>query len=297
MAMPFVGELSALVTAILWSGTALVFSSAIARVGSTQVNITRMWIALVLLTISIAVLQPAIDLSATQLALLATSGAVGLVFGDTFLFRAFQEVGPRISMLVMSLAPALSSIFAYVFLGEVMSWYAIGGMVVTIGGIAIVVLERQPAEASHAVSPIGVLYAFLGALGQAGGLIFAKQAFMLGEVNAFVATFVRIAASVALITPVMYYSGRYRNPFVAYRGQGRALLLTSTGAVIGPWLGITFSLIAVANAQVGVAATIMAMPPIIMLPMLVLVFKQKLNWVAYLGALLAVAGVGMLFLA
>lgn len=295
--MPFVGELSALVTAILWSGTALVFSSAIARVGSTQVNITRMLIALVLLAASIAILQPAIDLDAWQIVLLAISGAVGLVFGDTFLFRAFQEVGPRISMLVMSLAPALSSIFAYVFLGEIMSWWAIAGMVVTIAGITIVVLERQPAEAAHAMNPAGVFYAVLGALGQAGGLIFAKQAFMIGEVNAFVATFIRIAASVLIITPVMYFTGRYANPFVAYRGQGRALLLTATGAVIGPWLGITFSLIAVANAQVGVAATIMAMPPILMLPMLVLVFKQRLNWVAYLGALLAVAGVGMLFLA
>ena len=88
--MPFVGELSALLTAFLWSGTSIVFTEASTRVGSIQVNITRMILALFLLGLTLPVLSPDMELSTSQLLNLTYSGIVGLVLGDSFLFRAFK---------------------------------------------------------------------------------------------------------------------------------------------------------------------------------------------------------------
>src|SRR4030042_14685 len=119
--MPYLGELSALFTACLWSGSALVFASATTRVGSFQVNITRLLLAVVYLALLVLIVRPEVSLSATQILNLSISGVIGLALGDTFLFKAFQEIGARIGMLIMSLAPAIAAVLAYVVLGEVLT--------------------------------------------------------------------------------------------------------------------------------------------------------------------------------
>jgi drug/metabolite transporter (DMT)-like permease len=295
--MPFVGELSALLTACLWSGSALVFAAATQQAGSFQVNITRLILAVVELALLIVILQLNVRLSGTQVMNLAISGVIGLALGDTFLFRAFQEIGARISMLIMSLAPAIAALLAYFFLGETISSIGIVGMGVTIAGISIVVLERSSAGSGKiSVVTSGILYAVLAAVGQGAGLIFAKLAFREGEVNGFVATAIRIVASLALLLPVAFMSKRYKNPVRMFVEERKAFLLTAAGSVLGPFLGISFSLIAIEHTSVGIAATIMALVPILMLPLVRIIYKEELKWRAVLGAFTAVAGVALLFL-
>lgn len=295
--MPFLGELSALFTACLWSGSALVFASAARRVGSFQVNITRLVLAAVYLVLLIALMRLDVNLSTTQIVNLSISGVIGLTLGDTFLFKAFQEIGPRVSMLIMSIAPAIAAILAYFGLGETLSIVAVLGMAVTVSGVSIVVLDRG-ARTSHKISVTtsGILYALLGAVGQGGGLIFAKMAFLEADVNGFVATAVRIIASLVLLLPVAVMTKRYNNPLRVFSQDRKALLLTALGSVLGPFLGISFSLIAIEHTSVGVAATIMAIVPILMLPLVRYVYKEKLTWRAIVGAFTAVAGVAVLFL-
>lgn len=295
--MPFVGELSALLTAFLWSGTSLVFTEATTRVGSIQVNITRMILALLFLAITIAMFGFDIDLSVTQLQHLTWSGIIGLVIGDSFLFAAFKEIGARVSMLVMSLVPAMSAALGFLFLDEHLAPLGILGMVVTIVGVALVVLERQPAAvAKYRITVRGLLFALLGALGQATGLIFAKFALNEAPIHGMVATLVRIAASVAIFLPAALAFRWYRNPVRVYARDPAALGYTTAGAILGPYLGITFSLVAIANTKVAIATTIMALPPIIMLPLVRVFHHEQLTARAITGAVIAVLGVVLLFL-
>jgi drug/metabolite transporter (DMT)-like permease len=293
-----IGELSALATAILWSGTALVFSEASKRVGSMQVNVLRLFLAMLFLLLTLWVLGIPIHLSFSQALLLAGSGLIGLVFGDGFLFLAFEKIGARISMLVMAINPAMTAVLAWLFLGESIELVGIAGMVATATGIALVVLDRkkEAGEAPHHGRSLGILYALFGALGQAVGLIIAKQAFAEGEVHAFVATLIRIGAAVAIMLPAVFLYRPTRGIVRDFARDRKALLLTMTGAVIGPYLGITLSLVAIANTKTAIAATIMATPPIIMLPMIRMATKEALHWKAIAGAVLAVAGVALLFL-
>jgi drug/metabolite transporter (DMT)-like permease len=295
--MPFLGELSALLTAFLWSGTSIVFTEATTRVGSIQVNITRMLMALVMLCLTIWIFGFDISMSQSQILNLTWSGVVGLVLGDSFLFRAFKDIGARLSMLIMSLVPAMSAIMGLVFLDEYLSVEASIGMVITIVGIAVVVLERRRlATNKYQFSTKGLIYAFLGALGQASGLIFAKLAFNEAPMHGMVATTVRIASSVIIFLPVALMFKWYRNPFKVYAKNRTALGFTVTGAVLGPYLGITFSLVAIAHTQVAIATTIMSLPPIIMLPLVYFYYKEPLSLRAVGGAVIAVAGVAVLFL-
>ena len=294
--MPFAGELSALLTAFLWSGTSIVFTEAARRVGSVQVNISRMVLALPLLLVTILLAGWSMALSDTQWLYFSLSGIIGLILGDSFLFKAFKDIGPRLSMLIMSLVPAMTAILAYLFLDEVLSGRVLAGMIITTTGIMLVVLERKPLPGFGKPSGVGLLAAFLGALGQAGGLILAKYAFAEGDVNSFVASFVRIGSATVLFLPAALILRIYKNPFRVFKDDRKALVLTSSGAVLGPYLGITFSLFAIVYTKVAIATTIIALPPIIMLPMVWWYYREPIGWKSVLGALLAVGGVAVLFL-
>ena len=83
---------------------------------------------------------------------LGASGVIGLTIGDQFLYRALVDAGPRISTLVMTVAPALlTALLAWPVLDEPLTWLAIIGMLLTLGGIAWVVVEREQDTKGRAI--------------------------------------------------------------------------------------------------------------------------------------------------
>ena len=293
--MNYLGELSALLTAVLWSGTSLAFSSAAEKIGSLQLNINRMIFASIFLIATILKMGFRFDLSNSQFINLIISGVIGLVIGDTFLFKSYQMIGARISMLLMALSPAMSAILAFIFLNETISYLGIFGILITLSGIALVVLERNT-NLKYQITTLGIVYGILGAMGQAGGLIFAKFAFNEGHITGFIATFIRVFSSVIIFLPIMLMLKKYKNPYKLFNKNRSALGVTIIGTILGPFLGITFSLIAVENTKIGIAATLMSTMPIIMLPMVKYIQKEKLSWRAIVGAIIAVGGVALIFL-
>ena len=294
--MPHLGEITSLLTACCWSFSSYIFTAAANRIGSVQINIDRMILAVIILFATITLAGISIDLSNNQILNLSISGIIGLVIGDTFLFKAFTMIGTRLSMLLMSLTPAMSAILAYFFLSEKIVMLGIIGMIITLFGIVLVVFDRKEKDASHSKRGLGIVYGILGAFGQAVGMIFAKLAFEESNINGFLATFVRLFAAAILILPVSILLRRYKNPITLYRSDTKGLALTFGGTFFGPFLGITLSLISIASTSVGIASTLMATVPVIMLPIGKFVFKDQINLKAIIGAVIAVAGVAILFL-
>ena len=68
------------------------------------------------------------------------------------------------------------------------------------------------------------------------------------------------------------------------------------GVVFGPFVGVTLSLIAIQNTQVGVASTLMALPPVFRLPVGYMLFRELFGWQAVIGTMVAIVGVALLFL-
>jgi len=295
--MSYIGEISALATAVMWTGSSLAFAAATTRIGSVYVNVTRLFFAVGLLLGTILLAGIPFEVSLRQIWFLVLSGLVGFVFGDTFLFKSYEYNSARIAALIMSAVPAITAIFAYMFLRETLAPAGIAGMAITLAGITLVVAERKELS-SHPVpiSMIGVFYAFLAAIGQAGGLILAKNAFALGPINGFLATLIRASSAVIILALMNYAAGRYTKPIEVYSKDRKALSFTVLGSVFGPFLGVTFSLISISLTKVAIAATIMALVPILMLPTVRIFFHEHLSWRAIVGACVAVVGVGVLFL-
>ena len=295
--MNYIGEIAALATAFCWSITAYAFTNASRRIGSIQVNIDRMIIASVMLISIVGLFSISLSLTSSQILNLIISGILGLVLGDSFLFKSFQMIGARLGIIVMASVPVLSTILAFFFLGEIISYLGMIGMLLTIAGILIVVLEKKSDVSENiSVNKIGIFYGFLGALGQASGLIFAKFAFHGGELNGFAASFIRLFSASIIILPLAVTFRRYKNPFGIYPKDSYSTKVILIGTIFGPVLGITGSLIAIEYAKVGIASTLMATMPIIMLPISRFYFKEKLEWKSIIGAFVAVVGAAIIFM-
>ncbi len=293
----YIGEIAALATAFCWSVTSYAFTSATRSVGALQVNIDRMILASFMLFAIVLVFDFSLNLTFSQVSNLVISSILGLVLGDSFLFKSFQLIGARLGIILMALVPVLSTILAFFFLDEIIAVLGLTGMILTLAGILAVVLEKNTTEKNYfSFNKLGIFYGFLGALGQASGLIFAKFAFEGGELNGFSASFVRLFSASVIILPLAFTFKRYKNPFKIYPENSSASKSIFIGTVFGPVFGITLSLIAIEHAKVGIASTLMATMPVIMLPISRFYFKEKFGWKAIVGAVIAVIGAAIIFM-
>lgn len=67
------------------------------------------------------------------------------------------------------------------------------------------------------------------------------------------------------------------------------------GAVVGPFLGIWLSLIAVQHARLGIASTLMALPPVLLIPLEYLIYRHRVSRRGIAGTVIAMVGVALLF--
>lgn len=297
------GELAALLTAVFWTITAMSFEAAGKRVGALSLNLIRLFIGFAFLTIytyiSRGILLP-LDATSEQWFWLLLSGVIGFVLGDLFLFQAFILIGARISMLIMSLVPPLTAIIGWIALGEVLSVKEFLGMGITMSGIAMVMFLRKKPRANKSkksfklsVTLTGVLLAFGGAVGQAAGLVLSKKG--MGDYDAFAATQIRIIAGMVGFTIVITVMRRWGMVMQGLRNV-TALKFMTLGSFFGPFLGVSFSLLAVQYTETGIAATIMSIVPVLIIAPSVLIKKEKINAWEVIGALLSVVGVATFFL-
>jgi drug/metabolite transporter (DMT)-like permease len=226
---------------------------------------------------------------------LSLSGLIGLVWGDFMLFRAFIVLGARISMLIMASVPPLTALIGWLVLGESLILSHWIGMALTISGISLVILQRAPGQKQVTFSrPVsGILLALGGALGQAMGLVLSKYG--MASYNAFAATQIRLIAGLLGFVLLFFLLKRWGRVGPALRDK-RAIGNISIGATFGPFLGVSFSLIAIQNTSAGIAATIMSIVPVLIIAPAVIIFKERVTPKEVIGAVIAVAGVAILFL-
>jgi drug/metabolite transporter (DMT)-like permease len=298
------GELAALLTAVFWTVTSLSFESAGKKIGSLQVNLIRLVAAFLIYCFvnyfRRGMILP-LDATYESWVWLAFSGLVGFVIGDLLLFQAYVVVGARISMLIMALTPPITAFASWIVLDEVLSLMNWVGMAITLIGISIVILKREKqkhhAKGGHKIttnySIKGILLALGGAFGQGIGLVLSKKG--MGNYDAFAASHIRVITGMVGFAVIILFTGRYGKVWKALRHKP-AMKRVALGSVFGPFLGVSFSLIAIQNTQAGIAATIMSIVPVLIIPPAILLFQEKVNWKEIVGAIITVGGVAIFFL-
>jgi len=278
----------------------LLFTASGRLVGSQVTNRVRLVFALIYLIILNAVLygEPLpVSVEPERWWWLGISGLIGLTIGDAFLFQAFVSAGARLGVLLLSLAPIFGAFIAWVFFNETLSAQQIFGIILALSGIAWVVMSHEDENnPTYGELKRGVLFGILGALFQAIGLVLSKQG-MTDGFPPFKANLIRMIAATFSMWIWTAAEGKTRQTINSIRETPRVLGLLAIGALVGPVLGVSFSLMAVQNAEVGVASTLMALPPVFVLPISYFILKEKVGWQAVAGTALAISGVAVLFMA
>ncbi len=298
MTHPHLGELYALGTAIFWTVSALAFEGATRRVGVFGVNFIRLWLAFIFLSFLgyfVRGLIFPVDATLHNWVWLGLSGVIGFILGDYFLFSCYPLIGSRMGMLLMTLAPPFAAFLGWIFLGETMTLKALAGMVLVVTGIAITIWNKPNGQDKIKLKyPLrGLIFGFLAALGQGGGIVLSKYG--MGSYNAFAANQIRVIVGAIGFTLVITFLRKWNHVGIAFK-NGLALKGITTGSFFGPFLGVSFSLLAVQNVNTGIAATIMAMVPVFIIVPSVILYKQKVNLIEIAGAVISVIGVSLFFI-
>jgi drug/metabolite transporter (DMT)-like permease len=294
------GELASLATAVLWTGSATFFTIASRRLGSVVLNRTRLLLAVIFLLITHTILLGSplpLGASPDRWLWLGLSGVIGLAIGDAMLFQAYVLIGARLGLLMLSTAPLISILLAWALLGERLLPIEWLGVLLTIAGIAWVVtrgggtlLDRhQP----HYVQ--GILLGLGASVCQAAGLTLSKLG-LGGDFPALSGVVIRMLAGFIALWGWTLLRGEVGTTFARLSQDRRALLPAIAGAIVGPFLGVWLSLVGVQLARVGIASTIMALPPVFSLPVSRFILKEEINWQAWAGTFVAMAGIALLFL-
>lgn len=299
------GDTAAVITSCLWTGSSILFTTAGRRIGFLSVNAYRSLMAALLLVLAhiffLGSVLPAV--SNAQWFWMGLSGVIGLGIGDFGLFAAYVLIGPRRSTLIMASSPIFASIGAYLMLGETFSYLASLGIAVTIAGIIVVLFEREN-ERTEIVDggkrkTWGIIAAFVAALGQGVGLVFSKKGMYLGEnlaMNPVSAAMIRMTIATLFVWTCVFFLRKLPELQKTTRDK-KGLKYLAAGAIIGPFLGMTLSMFAVAYTETGIAQTLMSLMPLFIIPLLWVFYKEKTNPRGILGAVFAVVGVAILFLA
>lgn len=297
----YLGELAAVATAAAWAFSSLFFSAGSRRVGALIVNRARLVFAVLLVGAAhwLTYGQPfPFVAEGYRFFWLGLSAIVGLVIGDSLLFQCYVLVGTRIGVLLFAFGPVFGALLAWIFLGERLSLAELAAMALVLGGVTWVVLEREGAGLKQPRTPgylRGLLYGVGAQICQAAHMVMSKHGLADGF-PALSGVMIRMVVGMAVLWALAAATGQAGQTIRRVRSDRRAVAAIFGGAFLGPFLGVWMSMVAVQAARVGIAATLMAMTPIISLPLVRWVLKERVTYRALLGTLAAMAGVALMIL-
>ena len=327
----FIGETIALGVAVSWTATALFAEVASKRMGSLPLNTLRMTMSLLMLALTLWLLlgQPWPRYADGDTWLwLALSGVVGYVIGDYCLMQGYIYIGSRFGQLFMTLSAPTAALTGRLLLGENMRPLAIVGMVVTLSGIALSILSKPTDNKisffnfRFSISRRGVFFAAMAGICQGFGLVLSKMglehydnAIAAAGVDVmtapdgallpvplqfsvpFAATMIR--ASIGLVgffALLVIFNKDWRQKLNHAAHDRKAMWCLLGATIFGPFVGVSASLLATQYTSTGIAQTLFALTPVLIIAPAAWLFHQKVTLREILGAVISVAGVCLFFI-
>lgn len=298
------GELASLATAILWTVSSIFFTSAGKRIGALPVSFLRIVIACVLLVACTPLAAGRwlpTDADGRAWLLLGISGFLGFFLCDVCLFKAMLLIGPRRVLLIFSLTPPIAALASFV-IGDALSLRSWVAMAITLAGVAWVVLERPnhdeeppiPGMSLLKAHRCGVALALFATATSAIGMVVSREV-MLDYHNVAGATLIRALAALPGYVVLTTAWRRWRVLFLVLRDPPARTAL-GIGSVLGSFGGSLLMMVGLRYSSAGVVTTITATMPVLILPLSIAVYHERISFRAVAGAVVAVAGVALLML-
>jgi drug/metabolite transporter (DMT)-like permease len=301
------GELIALITTLCWSLGIFPFTEAAKRIGSAPLNQYRLLLAWIIISIILFFWN---DLNFVELftepqpyhfIFLGLSGIIGFSIGDYCSFNSFKLLGPKLASLYTTFAPGAALLIGYIALNESVNLIGIFGILITVSGVIWLTLSKKDSNAATQVGYTrdkrGIIYGIIGALCQGTGLVLSKYGMDYYEVKlqTMHAVWIRLLFAFSAAFIVSLLAGKLKaNSKPIFTNEKNNLPFMFLGTLLGPVMGVTLSLFAIQKLEVAVAQTIFALLPLFVLPISLIIYKERITSQSVFACLLALVGVLLL---
>ncbi|HEY9619704.1 MAG TPA: DMT family transporter [Crinalium sp.] len=289
------GELAALSAALAWAIASVLYTRLGRQLPPLGLNLAKNGIAIAFVAVLLLLRgEAAVGLNGGALGLLVLSGAIGIGFGDTVFFETLNCLGVRRALLMEALAPPLTAVLAFVFLHEQLSWQSWLGILLTVGGVTWVVVERVLDVVGSTFRPLrGIGFGLLAAIAQASGSVLSRAALADTTVDPLWSSLIRLTTGLLVLVLWTAAQPRLWREFKPLQ-SARFLLLLTGASFIGTFLATWLQQTAIKHTAVGIAQSLSATSPLFILP-IALLLGECISMRAVLGVLVALMGIWLLF--
>lgn len=305
---------AALTAAASWAVSTVLMKGAVLRCGPRAMNLFRLCVALTLFWSATLLVDGGAAVRALAIhegRLLLASGVIGLALGDVFLFEAMYRLGAQPAVALNQLSPIWSALLGFALGSETLAPRDLAGIALVLGGVLLVIFGRDAPRvawhdggsaadqaAAHAAAAASRRKRRLGmACGVASSLCNASAGMIthhaISTVGVLPGSTLRMTGGAVALLAATLLMGRGATDLAPLRAlpRHRRELLS---VVIGTFLGVFLQQQAYAGLDASIALCLLSTTPLFLLPMAVAFLGERYRWWAWLGTLLATAGVPLL---
>ena len=292
-----IGSAAALAAAIFWTCSSMIWG--LVKLPAFTINVCKNWIGVTLLGLHLAVASfvfKLVEISADWQAWgwLGLSGLIGIVIGDTMYFRSLQILGPRRALMLACLAPLFAAVLGLLFLHQTMGYLVVLGVGLTMSGVMVVVMDRKAKKEEPGLMPgkmqAGIACGVFAAACQAGGGLFSTIGMV--SCSALEAAAIRLFVSAIATSLWVLSRQKYRRAFMqTVKVEHLRYLVPAT--MLGTWLGIWCCQMAYKNDDLAIAQTLLSTCPLFAIPVMWILYRQRINRLAFCGTVVAIFGIWM----
>jgi drug/metabolite transporter (DMT)-like permease len=298
--------LAALLSTLLFSISAICGQRAARQIGGIEANFWRICIAAFFLALWAIFFGT--NLRGEALPIFALSGLLGIGIGDTGYFQALTRLGTRRAVLIFQCftAPA-AALIEWLWLGTKLNAGEIFFIAVILIGVAVAMAPGEHLAIPYRQLLVGVTAAIVGALGGAFGAVLSRKAyavaFAAGEHPDPGTTGYQRVLGGAIVPALILLVAKWRSAHahggmfeskalgVSREKWGRIWPWVLGNGLAGQTLGVTAMQWALEKTPTGIVTAIIAMTPVVLLPMTRVVDGERIGSRSLAGALIGVGGV------
>ncbi|MFM2587926.1 DMT family transporter [Vibrio sp. TBV020] len=293
--MPSQGEVAAVGAALVWAVATWIYSQFSHRFSALQLNIVKGVVASVLMMCVIPLSVDKIPpISTIHFVVLALSGVIGIAIGDSAYFASLKRIGPNKTLLLESLAPPLSGVFALLALGSVLPLQGWLGVIITTLAVSLTVFHSDGTPLDWR----GVGFGLVASVCQASGVVISHYALVAGDLPPLLGALIRLSMGVAVVMVIIGWVEKkpYRTMKEHLCQLGKNGFMWLLAAIfVGTFLALWLQQVALKHANPAVAQSLIATSPLFML----IIYAAKgeaISKRAIVGTITAVAGISLFFM-
>ncbi|RDJ03926.1 DMT family transporter [Rhizobium grahamii] len=290
-------EFAAFGAAVCWALAGLFSAKPARHFGAMRFNSLKLISVSLVLLVEVLVTGSWRQLDINGAFPLLLSGLIGIFAGDTILYSVLIRLGPRRTGVLFAMNAPMSAVLGWALLGETISPVALTGIALVTIGVVIAILygkrssQQHPWEAIQGPLWIAIGLGLLAALAQAAGSILARPV-MQGGMDPVLASLLRVGVSAACLTVIsqLPFAARSRPRF-----SWQSVAMTACSGLLSMALGMTLLLFALSGGNVGIVSTLSATTPVLVLPMIWAVTRERPAFGAWIGAGTVFMGMAVIF--